>query len=932
MKSRIIKILVCVGGMLAVSEMVNAQFPAWPEVEIVAKPGARWWWLGSAVDSANITYNMTKYACAGIGTLEITPIYGVKNNEANDIEYLSPRWMQMYSHVYNEGKRLGINIDMNGGTGWPFGGPEVSVEDAASKVIFQKYHLSRGQKLTEPIVVNDKKQKDVAYLSRLMAYTKTGKCIDVTARVDKTTGNLEWIAPATDDCELVAVFVGKTFQKVKRAAPGGEGYVMNHFSKNTVAKYFKRFDQAFANTKSPWPMTFFNDSYEVYGADWTPDLFEQFARRRGYKLENHLLTFIGEKCDERARLISDYRETIAELLEENFTRQWTEWAHKHGALTRNQAHGSPGNLIDLYATVDIPECEGFGITNFNIKGLRRDSVTKANDSDFSMLKYASSGAHIAGKPYVSSETFTWLTEHFRTSLSQCKPDVDLMFAAGVNHMFFHGTPYSPREAEWPGWLFYASINMSPTNTIWRDASELFTYITRCQSFLQMGTPDNDFLVYLPVYDMWYEHQGRGLGLSFDIHGMAKRAPHFIGVVNEITNSGYDVDYISDDFVRTTRCSNGKLLTSGGAAYKAIILPAVKLMPEDVLKHLLALAKQGATLVFVDNYPQDVPGYTSLEERRKSFAKISQQLPVIENFDNEKVLVYGKGRIITGSNYARVLQLTGVESEEIKTKYGAYFIRRNNDNGHHYFIASLQNKGIEGWVTPAVDGNSVAIYDPVSGRSGMAAIRRIDGKLQYYLQLKSGESAIVVVNDTKIDASPWKYYDAQPVSLSLDRGWTLEFVESTPHIEGAFAIDTLGSWTELMVPEAKVNSGVACYKNTFILPDMEADEWILDLGDVRESARVAINGNEVATLWSVPFATYVKAYLQKGENTIEVEVTNLPANRIAEYDRRGIEWRRFKDANINNLGYKKGKYGHWAPIHSGLLGPVRLIPVSHKQLK
>ena len=53
-----------------------------------------------------------------------------------------------------------------------------------------------------------------------------------------------------------------------------------------------------------------------------------------------------------------------------------------------------------------------------------------------MLKYASSAAHIAGKTYTSSETFTWLTEHFRTSLSQCKPDMDLMFVSGVNHMFF----------------------------------------------------------------------------------------------------------------------------------------------------------------------------------------------------------------------------------------------------------------------------------------------------------------------------------------------------------------------------------------------------------------------------------------------------------------------------------------------------------------
>ena len=913
--------LLCSGLFFGVAAMAAAQAPAWPEASTVAKPGARWWWLGSAVDSVNLSENMADYARTGLGTLEITPIYGVKDNEANDIDFLSPRWMRMYDFVCEEGKRLGLNIDMNTGTGWPFGGPEVSVEDAATKVIFQRYALAGGTRLQEPVTVNDKKQKPVAYLSRLMAFSPSGKVVNLTSRVDKETGALNWTAPKGEEWTLVAAFVGKTFQKVKRAAPGGAGYVMAH--------YLSRFDKAFKAAKAPAPETFFNDSYEVYGADWTPDFFEQFARRRGYKLENHLLEFTGENNDTRARLITDYRETIAELLEENFTQQWTAWAHKQGSITRNQAHGSPGNLIDLYATVDIPECEGFGITDFKIKGLRRDSVAKENDSDFSMLKYASSGAHISGKPYVSSETLTWLTEHFRTSLSQCKPDIDLMFAAGVNHMFFHGLPYSPRDAEWPGWLFYASINMSPTNTIWRDAPGLFTYITRCQSFLQMGQPDNDFLVYLPVYDMWYEQQGSKLGLAFDIHGMAKRAPHFISVVTQITNSGYDVDYISDNFVRTTVCRNGLLQTTGGASYKAIILPAVKMIPDDVLRHLLSLARQGATLVFVDNYPQDVPGYASLEKRRKALQSLLSTLPDAGGFASEQVRDFGKGKIITGSDYAEVLRMCGVEPENIKTLYGAHYIRRANDKGHHYFIASLQDRDIEGWVTPAVSGRSVAIYDPVSGRSGMARVREVDGRLQYYLQLRSGQSAIVCVYDDETAGDVWFYYDKQPLSLSLDNDWSLTFTESQPAISGTFDIDTLGSWTELPVPEASINRGAATYSITFDLPEMPCDEWLLELGDVRESARVTINGTPVDTLWSVPFCTYVKKYLRPGENRIDIEVTNLPANSIADYDRRGIEWRRFKDANINNLGYKKGKYGHWQTIPSGLLGPVRLMPVTAK---
>ncbi|MCF0209700.1 MAG: glycosyl hydrolase family 2, partial [Bacteroidaceae bacterium] len=334
-------------------------------------------------DEKNLDYLLDEYATAGLGGLEITPIYGVQGNDANDIEFLSPRWMSMLDFLNKKGDKVGLKIEMNTGTGWPFGGPEVTVEDAACKAVFD------------------------------------------------TSGNL---------------LVGKTKQKVKRAAPGGEGFVLDHFSKPAVERYLERFTKAFNASSTRYPHNFFNDSYEVYGANWTPTLFDEFKKRRGYDLAKHkdLLRKvfdskneaakalnINENSDESRRIISDYRQTLGELLLENFTQTWTSWAHSHGTITRNQAHGSPGNLIDIYAAVDIPECEGFGLSQFGIRNLRQDSLIRKNYSDLSMLKYASSAAHISGKKLTSSESFTWLTEHFRTSLSQCKPEIDLFMTAGV---------------------------------------------------------------------------------------------------------------------------------------------------------------------------------------------------------------------------------------------------------------------------------------------------------------------------------------------------------------------------------------------------------------------------------------------------------------------------------------------------------------------
>lgn len=819
---------------------------------------------------------------------------------------------------------------MNTGTGWPFGGPDITLNHAATRAIFEQYSVTGGKEIVQDISINnpkEKKQREIATLNRLMAYNTEGICLDLTAKVK--SGKLKWNAPK-GEWKLIALFIGKTFQKVKRAAPGGEGYVMDHMNPEAVKGYFTKFDQAFQQNKATYPRTFFNDSYEVYKADWTPHLLEEFERRRGYKLEEHFPEFLDTtRTEATRRIVSDYRETVSEMLIDNFTTQWTQWAHKHGSTTRNQAHGSPANLIDTYASVDIPECEGFGLTDFHIKGLRKDSLTRPNFSDISMLKYASSAAHIAGKPYTSSETFTWLTEHFRTSLSQCKPDMDLMFISGVNHMFFHGTPYSPQEAAWPGWLFYASINMSPTNSIWRDAPAFFEYITRCQSFLQMGQPDNDFLVYLPIYDLWNEIAGRLV--SFDIHKMDRYAPKFIKTIQTIIAGGYDVDYISDAFIKTTRCTDRQLVTSGGTRYKALIVPAVRLMPAATLRKLTELARQGATIIFVEQYPEDVPGYHELNKNRKIFQYIVRQLPATDSFKHTQQFEFGKGLIIAGSDYQQALAQTGIPAEELKTQYGLQFIRRSNSEGHHYFVSCLQDKDIDGWVTLNVPETAAMFFNPMNGERGKAQSQTNNGKLQVRLQLKSGESLIIQTLNKPLDKEPaWNYPEEQAYSLSLDHGWKLNFVESTPSITGQFNIDSPISRTELEQPEAKINMGTGCYSIEIELPTIEADDWILDLGDVRESARVRINGNDAGTVWAAPFRLKAGKWLKPGKNLIEVEVTNLPANRIADMDRKNIEWRIFKDINMAKLNYMKGDYKNWSTMPSGLNGNVRLIPVKYSK--
>jgi len=819
----------------------SSNAPTWIPIPQEAKPYTRWWWPGSEVDSAGLDYNLNQLAQAGIGGVEITPIYGVQGNEAHDIPFLSARWMRMLAYTENRGLELGIQTDMATGTGWPFGGPEVPLSQAACKAVFSGNSLS----------------------------------------------------------------VERTKQRVKRAAPGGEGLVIDHFDRDAVRSYLARFSTAFLRYRTPVPHTFFNDSYEVYGADWTPRLPQEFLQRRGYALEKHydaLTRPDSLRTDVDRRILSDYRETLGELLLENFTTQWTDWAHEHGTLTRNQAHGSPANLIDIYAAVDIPECESFGLSNFGIKGLRTDSgFTKPNFSDLSMLKYASSAAHISGKIFTSSETFTWLTEHFRTSLSQCKPDLDLLFTAGINHIFFHGSCYSPADTKWPGWRFYASVDMSPANPWWAAMPAFSQYIARTQAFLQWGQPDNEILVYLPYYDMIYEQPNR-LAL-FDIHSMAHRAPRFIAAIHTITQLGYDCDYISDRWL-----SQSPLLNTGSGSpipYSAILIPNVRFMPRQTLSRLKQLRAAGLRILFVEHFPESEPGLNGKPYQHADFAGFH---------------LY--------PNYTDAVQASAGHREDIRTQLGLSCIRRKNDKGWHYFIANLTPHDVDSFVHLGTPFRSALLYNPMTG-----FIQRTTTQGQsVHLTLRSGESIILRTfhTDSLSDFPEPTSIPSDTLPLKTLSDWTLSFPQAQPTpVTTTFQFsDHLQSWTELGDSLLLSTQATGLYTTYFSLPS-HCTQASLDLGDVREWARVVLNGHEVATLFAVPYTCDLTPYLQRGKNRLEIYVTNLAANRIAEMDRQHIPWRCMKEINVVNLNYQHTLYDHWTPVPSGLLGPVRIRAIQSK---
>ena len=807
---------------------------AWPQLQPEHRPGCYWWWPGSAVDKKNITWNLQTMRKAGMGGGHIIPIYGVRGYEDKYIKHLTPEFVEMVSHAVREARRLGMWVDMTPGTGWPYGGPMIGDDDCDARVQYRQGKLS---------------------------YRFSGR-------------------------------------RVKRAAPGGAGKAINPYSARAMSAYLTHVDRAFARRGVLLPRAMYHDSFEFHG-NWCRELPAAFARRRGYDLADHLPALFGKGDPETvARIKCDYRQTLSDL-HLAYIEVLQAWAASKGCTVRNQAHGAPANLLDLYGAVDIPDTETFGATPFKIPGIRRQADNIRKDRPEPLInRMASSAAHVMGRRLTASETCTWVRNHFRSALSQVKPEVDRLFLVGVNQIIFHGTCYSPKEAPWPGWLFYASLQYNPRNAIWRDAAFLNAYIARCQAILQAGKPDSDVALYWPVFDIW--HADGGMQQQLTVHRAGWLNDSTCGKTAAwLVSNGYGFDYISDR----------QILTGRAGPYKAVLVPQTGHMPLATLRKLLALADEGRAVIFIDRLPADVPGFHEFATRRAAL----------------KRLVNGREKLAVTRGALKQRLASAKVAREPMVDAGLDFIRRTHDRGHHYFVANMSGKPVDGWIPLGVPFKSAVIMDACSARTGVATVR--SGR-EIYLQILPGETRIVRSFASKAVTGPkWAILKrTADAAFTVTGTWRVTFMDGGPKLPAPFTTSQLRSWTELGDDEAKRFAGTARYAIEFDLPKARADDWLIDLGLVRDSARVIVNGQDAIPLYSVPYSAPVGRFLTSGRNRLEIEVTNLSANRIRDLDRRKVKWKIFGDINLVDHNYRKFDASKWPLTPSGLLGPVTLRPL------
>ena len=805
----------------------------------------RWWWFGPAVTREEISAEMRRMKEGGLGGFELAVVYPMALDDPasglRNERYLSPEFLDKVSFAARTARELGLRMDVTIGSGWSYGGPYITPELAAARLRSERREITPDRMQVPRPVPYDGDRLVAAFIGRGSMQESDPR----TFRELDLSGDGPIALPAGNGPRVVLFyFASHSGQIVKRAALGAEGYVLDHFSRPAIETHLREAgDKLLGAAGTGGVHAIFCDSLEVYDADWTADLLDQFRARRGYDLRPLLPIWERDAGDRSLEVRRDVGRTLSELYEERFLVPLKEWAAKNHVLLRIQNYGEPPATISSSRHADLIDGEGWKYR------------------ELTSSRWASSASHLFGRPVTTSETWTWLhSPAFRATPLDVKAEADQHFLAGINQLIGHGWPYSPPQAGTPGWPFYAAAVLSDKNPWWPVMPDLAAYLHRLSTVLRQGEPVADVALYAPTEDAWAAFRP---GASMNLF---RKIVELVGpnVVPAILEAGHSFDLVDD----------GSMKEVEARRYKAIVLPGVRFVPEATRRFLADYARGGGVVIAVRRKPDGEWPSLAVVSEADLTARLASAVP--------------SDAVFTPA------------APEVG------FVHRRLADGDVYFVANTANTSRTVTARFRAQTPYAELWNAFTGRmertdvgaSGVALVLEPYGTRVVVFRKDAGDAP--AVRTTSVAASEdlrsgWtvSYGGAASGGAAASSGGAVDL----PHSWAGDSARSFYSGTATYARRVTLPAGLR----------KPGDRAFLDFGDakaiepeplpsgtlrgnsfaallappIREAATVFVNGRRAGSVWAPPYRVDLTDLLRDGANELRIDVYNTAINRLAE---------------------------------------------------
>jgi hypothetical protein len=861
--------------------------------------------------------------------------------------------MELYTHALREADRLGLEITLNITSGWNLGGPDVTPEEASKVLTWTRTEIAGGSRvevrLAAPAARNDfyRQIAVLAYplrhgpalaaqttrpsLRARSAAAETGFSMpdssamlsdgvsreaavdpaaadtsladvrDVSAKVSGD-GTLTWDVPP-GAWEVLRIGYTDSGARVSTASGAWQGLAIDYLSRDAFDTYWNHTVEPLLAAAKPFHSLKYlaTDSWELGGTNWTQTFAAEFRRRRGYDPLPWLPVVAGRIVDNREgsmRFLTDLRRTVADLVVSNHYDRFAEGAAEHGLGVQAESggpHGAPIDALETFRHSAVPQTEFWA-----------ENAHRRTDEERFFTKEAASAAHIYGQPLVAQEGETSIGPQWSESLAtDLKPSFDMAVTEGMNRLVWHQFTSSPASTGLPGQEYFAGTHLNPKVTWWNAGGAFFAYLNRVQFMMQQGAPVDDLLYYY------------GDNVPNFVRLKADDPAHVL--------PGYDYDVTAEDaLLHTIRIEHGQLVGPRGVEWKALALPHTGRLSLPVLRLVERYVREGGTVI--GTAPESMTGRMTAAATTEFAALVAKMWGRDCSAGSQHT--YGKGRIFCTRDAHAALAAMNVLPDVVlvpaeinlqsATSTTAFdYAHRRVSGTDLYFVRNGSAESSTIHALFRAQGKVPELWDAVSGETREVPVHSTlpDGRVQVSLVLPPFGSEFVIFPTHAAERETTSGRSSRTTPLSPRPSWSVTFQPNRGGPATPVEVRSLKSWTEWAEAGVRYFSGTATYRTKVTAPFFSKGSRVwLCFADVREIARVRVNGHDAGTVWARPLKIRVDRLLKPGENTLEIEVTNLWPNRIIGDLQPGTT-QRFTQTNITT-------YRADSPLlPSGLIGPV-----------
>lgn len=922
-------------------------------------PFTRWWWPGNDVTNEELQREVALFAANGFAGVEIQPFdagLNAKGPQAQlqrQLSWDSPSFYEHLKTAMEAARRWGIIVDLNAGSGWPVGGPQITPDsslltltyadtliEGGQPVSFSVPHLKQEKFTIKPSAFQLMQTVPVSYakLQAVIAAKVLKKENNQTFLAPETvqnitslviTGNINWQAPA-GSWKVMAFYSMPDGELPKSIALPQKGFVTDYLDANKLFAGLDHLLGARTGLSAYFgnPLrAIFNDSYEFMpDRHYSYNFLSFFKQHRGYDITPYLPVnmkkfynnaylapasanqpFDNYYSDEDWRLRYDYDVTVGDLFKEQFIQSGNKWLNRKGLLHRTQAYGTRLDVIGASGTADIPETE---------------QLAGSNSEGF--LKLITSGAHLYNKPLIAQESFVFQGLNEMTTPQKIRLLADKSFAAGVNQIIYHGTPYKYQTGEYgkEGWSPFSSPYsfgmLSFSSTIneswpyWKDIKTINQYIARCQYMLQLGKPHADVLIYFPFNDFYPEQavpnpkeilvKGQFRNVEPETSSIMPvnskhddKAMNWFNtlwpLVNMLEANGITWDFVNDGSLQQA-ATNKNDISINGNSYTTLVLANVPYIPLPTAGKLAELAKEKANILFYGALPEKQPSWLNYEENDKKTKQLIQTAisqSGVRQLTEEPALHEWMNTLPTKLTFSNPYNFTRTIERQMSDGSRIKFIWNKSDQWQKISINTSKDLSNFYWLNAETGiisknkGNAITYTIPPYGSVfGMAT------------------NAVIPDNSLSPMAVP---FNNSAALMKLEQ-WNITIGDTMLKNAALFNWKENGSF--------KYRSDKGTYTTTFSLDKKEpGKKYLLDLGSVFFTAAIMVNGKPAGKLLWAPYSLDITSLLKQGTNAIEILVTPTSRNEF------------IGEAIKGNAQYAQFRRKEKTLMPAGLIGPVVL---------